>query len=185
MSDFVLFKKYIILISIFSVLIFSFLLIFNFITSASKESLLYAYFEVPFEDDVPYVITSKFGTRVDPIDNNLIKHHSGIDISAPANTKILSTADGTVYQTGYSESLGNYVYIKHDFDNVILFSIYAHLLDNSIIVNEGDVVKAKQEIATIGSTGRSTGIHLHFSISNNTLSFQSSDLIDPITILEK
>ena len=73
------------------------------------------------EEEVNYTITSKFGTRYDPFNKEETKFHSGIDIAAPKNTKILASADGIVHETGYNSSLGNYVYIKHNFDNVILY----------------------------------------------------------------
>ena len=186
MNDLILLGKFFkIYIIMFIPMIFFFILFYNVGVSANESTLLYVYFSVPFEEEVNYTITSKFGTRYDPFNKEETKFHSGIDVAAPKNTKILASADGIVHETGYNSSLGNYVYIKHNFDNVILFSIYGHLLDDSICVEEGENVSGKDEIAIIGSTGRSTGTHLHFTISKDKISFNQKDLIDPITIFQK
>lgn len=154
-------------------------------SGGSEESLTTAYFSVPFEDNVSYTITSEFGNRIDPITLDKVSFHSGIDVSAPEGTSIVASADGVVYEVGYSESgLGNYLYIEHDFGSLKMYSIYGHMLDNSIVVSVGDKVNVKQKIGTIGTTGRSTGIHLHFMIAKNKISFKEADLIDPITIFK-
>ena len=129
--------------------------------------------------------TSDFGYRVDPIDKSSISFHSGIDLSAPEGTDIVASADGEVIGTGYQENgLGNYVYLKHDLGGIVLYTMYGHMLDDSIVVEVGDIVKKKDKIGTIGSTGRSTGIHCHFMISVNKLSFQEEDLLNPIIVVE-
>ena len=154
-------------------------------SGGSEEGVATAFFTTPFEEEIKYTITSNYGTRIDPIDLNKISFHSGIDLSAPAGTSIVASADGVVYEVGYNElALGNYVYIKHDFDGVLLYTIYGHMEDNSIVVKVGDKVKAKQKIGIIGSTGRSTGVHLHFMISKNKISFDEKDLIDPIVAIK-
>lgn len=154
-------------------------------SGGSEEGVATAYFTTPFEDGVNYTITSNFGNRIDPITLDRISFHSGIDLSAPAGTSIVSCADGVVYEVGYSESgLGNYVYVEHDFGNLKMYSMYGHMLDDSIVVKVGDKVKAKQKVGTIGSTGRSTGIHLHFMISKNKISFNETDLLDPIIVIK-
>lgn len=166
-------------------LLFIILLSVGTSSGGSEEGLATAYFSTPFEDNVNYVITSNFGNRIDPITLDKISFHSGIDLSAPEGTNIVACADGIVYETGYSESgLGNYVYIEHDFGSLKMYSMYGHMSDDSIIVNVGDKVKVKQKIGVIGTTGKSTGIHLHFMISKNKISFKEADLIDPINILK-
>ena len=60
---------------------------------------------------------------------------------------------------------------------MVLFTMYGHMLDDSIVVNVGDKVMKKQKIGTIGSTGRSTGIHCHFMISVDKLSFKQEDFL--------
>lgn len=139
----------------------------------------------PFPDGTNYTKTSNFGYRIDPIDKSNISFHSGLDLSAPAGTDIVASADGEVVGTGFQENgLGNYVYIKHDLGGMVLFTMYGHMLDDSIVVNVGDKVMKKQKIGTIGSTGRSTGIHCHFMISVDKLSFKQEDLLDPIIVVE-
>jgi len=154
-------------------------------SGGSEESIAHAYFSTPFEENINYTITSHFGNRIDPITLDKISFHSGIDLSAPAGTSIVAIADGVVYEVGYSETgLGNYVYIEHDFGSFKMYSMYGHMLDDSIVVKVGDKIKTKDKIGTIGSTGRSTGIHLHLMISKNKISFNETDLLDPIVVLK-
>jgi len=166
------------------IVFFLFILLFN--GSASSDSAVtYYYFDVPFNKDVNYTISSPFGTRPDPFDTNIVAFHEGIDLVAPEGTSILASADGTIYEVGSSlYGLGNYVYIEHNFDGLILYSIYGHMRDNSIVVEKGDTVKTGDVIGTIGSSGRSTGTHLHFMISKNKISFEKDDLVDPSIIFK-
>lgn len=162
-----------------------FIILISTISTTSNEEIICSYYlKVPFSDETKYHITSYFGTRIDPVYKNTIGFHRGIDISAPVGTDILASADGVVYKAGYDNELGNYVYIKHDFDNIVLYTLYGHMLDNSIVVSENDIVTQNQKIGTIGSTGKSTGIHLHFAIYKNNISNNKNDLINPITIFE-
>lgn len=103
-------------------------------------------------------ISSPFGERTHPITGEL-KFHKGIDIPAPQNTDILSTDDGIVIFSGTQNGYGNVVKIKH-FDGKK--SVYAHNTSN--VVKEGDIVKKGQVIAKVGTTGNSTGNHVHFEI---------------------
>ena len=141
-------------------------------------------FRVPFKDGVHYSVTSNFGNRHDPFGSGEIKHHSGMDMSAPAGTEIIAIGDGIVYETGYSESgLGNYVYIKHDYDGLIYYSIYGHMLDNSIKVSKGQEVKTGDVLGIIYKSGLSTGIHLHLTITSPILSFDKKYLVDPYYVI--
>ncbi|MGL5327762.1 MAG: M23 family metallopeptidase [Peptostreptococcaceae bacterium] len=103
-------------------------------------------------------VSSGFGNRIHPITNTK-KFHKGIDIPAPQDTSVLSTDDGIVSFSGYQNGYGNVIKIKH-FDGKT--TVYAH--NNSLVVNEGDIVKQGQVIAKVGSTGDSTGNHVHFEI---------------------
>lgn len=114
----------------------------------------------------PYRITSRYGYRAITSDladagvkNSL---HNGTDIVAD-NKSILSVADGVVesviLDTG---SIGNVVTIRHEMAGKTYWSNYKHLADNSVLVSNGQMVVAGQQIATMGSTGISTGVHLHF-----------------------
>lgn len=161
-------------------------LIMMITSSSSGDSSVMAgvMFRIPFKDEVKYSVTSEFGNRLDPFGSGDINHHSGMDLSAPAGTEIIAVGNGIVYETGYSESgLGNYVYIKHDINGIIYYTVYGHMLDNSIKVIKDQEVKEGDVLGTIGSTGRSTGIHLHFTITSPILSFNKQYLVDPYYVI--
>lgn len=102
------------------------------------------------------VITSTVGLRHDPIDGQL-RHHNGVDIAIPEGTPIKPVASGIVTFSGSRAGYGNMVVISHA-DGMI--TVYAH---NSVnLAREGERVAAATTIALSGSTGRSTGPHLHF-----------------------
>lgn len=103
-------------------------------------------------------ITSPYGYRVHPI-YGVTKFHSGIDMAAPMGSPILAAANGVVVGAAYNSSMGNYVMIDHGNG---LFTVYMH--SSQLEVSKGDTVTAGQEIAKVGSTGASTGPHLHFSV---------------------
>jgi len=103
-------------------------------------------------------ITSSFGLRTDPIDGKL-RHHNGIDIAVPEGTEIKPVLSGKVVYSGYSNGYGNCVIVEHD--NGIQ-TIYAHNSKN--LVKAGDTVTSDTVIALSGSTGRTTGPHLHFEV---------------------
>lgn len=141
-------------------------------------------FNVPFKDDVVYSISSPFGDRKDPI-NKSSDFHDGIDLVVPLGTEIVASASGVVIKTGYHESLGNYVFLEHNLDGVIYYTSYAHMQDNSIIVEEGQIVYEKDKLGIVGDTGRTTGVHLHFSLMSPQLKFDKDNLKDPTFIFEK
>jgi murein DD-endopeptidase MepM/ murein hydrolase activator NlpD len=106
-------------------------------------------------------LSSNFGTRLDPF-TNLLAQHPGIDFSAPSGTPIIASGNGTVTSLGYDAAYGNYLMISHS-DGFV--SKYAHA--RKIHVRQGQAVKRGQIIAEVGSTGRSTGPHLHYEITHN------------------
>ncbi len=109
-----------------------------------------------------FVVTSKFGYRHDPFTGKWTGH-DGVDLAAPKNTPIVATRDGYVSFAGYQENgAGHYVWINHG-DGYK--SIYMHM--TRYIVKQGDYVEAGQVIGYVGSTGRSTGNHLHFGLKYN------------------
>ena len=112
-------------------------------------------FSEPLKD---YEITSDFGYRVNPVSGET-GIHTGIDMAADYGQLIYAAADGVVVDSAWDNSYGNYVKIRHA-DNVV--SIYAHC--SKLIVSEGEKVKSGDRIARVGSTGASTGNHLHFEI---------------------
>ena len=103
-------------------------------------------------------ITSKFGDRESPVEGASTSH-KGIDIGAPAGSDIVASAAGEVIISTYSPSAGNYLMINHGGG---IYTVYMHA--SKLLVNVGDTVKQGQTIAKVGSTGISTGPHLHFGI---------------------
>ena len=152
--------------------------------SGDASSIATEYFQIPFNENIRYTITSNFGGRTDPI-NGGDAYHTGIDLSAPAGTEILASANGIVEEVGYSaDGLGNYVYVKHEFNGIVYYSAYGHMLDDSIVVSKDQPVVAGDKIGVIGTTGRSTGIHLHFMLMSPIISFNKQYLVDPSTIVD-
>lgn len=103
-------------------------------------------------------ITSKFGDRESPT-KGASTNHKGIDIGASTGTAIVAAASGTVVISTYSYSAGNYIMINHGGG---VYTVYMHC--SKLLVSEGAQVKQGQTIAKVGSTGYSTGPHLHFGI---------------------
>lgn len=108
-----------------------------------------------------YHITSTFGMRVHPV-LGYARMHNGVDMAAPLGTPIYAAKSGKVTSAGYGSDMGNYVSINHG-DGFA--SIYMHM--THYIVSAGTYVNAGQVIGYVGSTGLSTGPHLHFGISYN------------------
>ncbi len=114
-----------------------------------------------------YTETSAFSWRVSPISGELLMHE-GVDLAAPSGTPIYAAAAGIVSEVGYSGRSGNYVEITHVLDDGTTFtSAYMHQADGAILVGEGQEVEAGQQVGGVGSTGWSTGAHLHFEIRNS------------------
>ena len=126
---------------------------------------------ISFIKPVNGTISSQFGLR-NPTTATVPKNHTGTDIAANTGTKIISSTDGTVI---LASSQGDYgKHLKIQINDVIL--VYAHC--NKLYVKEGDTVKQGQEIAEVGSTGNTTGPHLHFEIR------YQDRYVDPQMILE-
>lgn len=114
-------------------------------------------------------VSSGFGTRYHPIDK-VYKEHNGIDLRAN-NSFVYSVLDGVVVDSGYSRNNGNYIIIKHeDFE-----TYYLHLDSFYNIID--DIVQAGDIIGVTGTTGKSTGEHLHFAVK------EYGTFINPITFL--
>ncbi|RVU83265.1 M23 family metallopeptidase [Leucothrix sargassi] len=105
-------------------------------------------------------VSSNFGWRKDPFSGAFRKHH-GLDIAAKRGTPVMSIADGKVVFVGRNGGYGRVVEIQHAND---VISRYAHL--DAYLVKKGESVKSGQRIAKVGSSGRSTGPHLHLEIIN-------------------
>ncbi|MBR5798588.1 MAG: peptidoglycan DD-metalloendopeptidase family protein [Lachnospiraceae bacterium] len=106
-------------------------------------------------------ISSEYGYRIHPI-LKVKQFHNGLDMAAPGGSPILAAYDGTVVASSYSSSMGNYIMIDHG-DS--LYTIYMHA--SALYVQKGAEVTKGQKIAAVGTTGRSTGNHLHFTVRLN------------------
>jgi len=107
------------------------------------------------------IITSGFGVRRHPVFRDM-RMHNGIDIGAPHGTRVVAADAGTVIISGYNSSYGNYVVLNHGNG---MTTLYAHFSTRSVRV--GDTVQRGQQVGLVGSTGVSTGPHLHFEVSVN------------------
>ncbi len=106
-------------------------------------------------------VTSGFGYRCDPFTGRRTMHE-GMDIVAPAGSRIVAAADGRVTYAGWKSGWGRVVEIDHGFG---IKTFYGHC--RSVAVNVGDRVTRGQTIATVGSSGRATGVHLHYGVMAN------------------
>ncbi|WP_181308803.1 M23 family metallopeptidase [Rufibacter sp. XAAS-G3-1] len=116
------------------------------------------------------IINSYYGNRIDPISGKL-KFHQGIDFKANSNS-VMAVMPGKIRKVAYSRSLGNYIEVEHgDYR-----TIYGHL--SFVLVREKQEVAAGAVIGITGTTGRSTGEHLHFSVKHK------GKAIDPTPVLD-
>ena len=123
---------------------------------------------------------SPFGHRIDPI-NGRLAFHSGLDLAGPAGSKVYSTADGKVVSAGIDGGYGNAIDIDHGFG---LTTRYGHL--SQILVKPGQLVHKGQAIGVQGSTGRSTGPHLHYEVRYHAQAMNPKNFIDAgIDVSEK
>ena len=106
-------------------------------------------------------VSSGFGYRSDPFTGKQT-YHSGIDIPAPAGTPVVAATSGTVAWANYSSSAGNWIGINHGNG---VYTVYMHM--SALLVSAGTSVSAGQTIGLVGTTGSSTGNHLHFSVRKN------------------
>ena len=118
-------------------------------------------------------ISSEYGTRMHPT-LGVEKFHNGVDLAAPAGSNILAAYNGTVVGAGYNSSMGNYVMIDHGSE---LYTIYMHA--SALYVKSGQKVSKGEVIAAVGTTGRSTGNHLHFGVRLN------GNYVNPMNYISK
>ena len=127
-----------------------------------KPSFLIPVQEGVFQSPTVGRVTSEYGWR----NFNGGGFHHGIDI-APfvENTPVVAAADGVVWRSYYNKSYGNVIMIAHEIDGVEFMTVYAHLANRA--VSENDEVKKGDFLGIMGTTGHSTGVHLHFEIHEN------------------
>lgn len=119
-----------------------------------------------------FKVSSGWGMRIDPFTGQLARHE-GLDFTAAAGTPILAAADGVVSRSGWEPTYGNIVEITHAEGFV---TRYAHISQRRVA--EGQRVKRGHHIADVGSTGRSTGPHLHYEV------FRHGSIINPVQVLQ-
>lgn len=123
-------------------------------------------------------LSSLFAGRIDPFTHKPATH-TGIDIPAPRGTPIMAAKSGIVITSTYNPGgYGQYVVISHGNGNTTL---YAHMVQGSQTVKVGDVVTQGQVIGQVGTTGRSTGYHLHFEVRVNNVRIDPATLFSGLT----
>ena len=120
-------------------------------------------------------ITSGFGTRTDPIKGG-VGHHMGIDFDANTGDPVLSAAGGVVSFSGIKSGYGNVVEVDHGNG---YSTLYGH--NSRLIVRAGDIVRSGQQLARAGSTGRSTGPHVHFEVHVNGRPVNPRKFLDKVS----
>lgn len=138
----------------------------EFTSLDALEGICFENIDVGFEMAEPlgnYMISSPFGYRIGPISGEP-GIHTGLDMAADYGTEIFAAADGIVVDAAWDDSYGNYIKIQH-INNTV--TIYAHC--SSLVADEGDNVRTGDVIAKVGSTGDSTGNHLHFEVRKDNI----------------
>lgn len=118
-------------------------------------------------------ITSKFGYRTNPVSGNY-GFHTGLDLAAAEGTPIAASFYGEVVKTGESDVWGKYVLMRH---SESFETYYCHM--SEVYVKEGDVIRQGETIGLVGSTGWSTGPHLHFEVRINGIRVDPEILLYP------
>jgi LysM repeat protein len=127
-------------------------------------------FKIPLA--VSYRLTSPFGWRSDPF-TGVRSFHTGIDMACPEGTQIYASMGGKVLTAGWSNIFGNYVIITHPNGYQTL---YGHM--SKVFAKKGQIINQGTPIGLVGTTGYSTGPHLHFTV------YKNGHLVDPRTILK-
>ncbi|TFE29062.1 murein hydrolase activator EnvC family protein [Cohnella luojiensis] len=111
-----------------------------------------------------YRLSSQFGYRIHPITGKK-KLHAGMDMAAPKGTAVYAAETGVVIVAQSWSGYGNCIIIDHGGG---LWTLYGHLMNGGILVEKGETVKRGEKIGQVGSTGQSTGNHLHFEVRKNS-----------------
>ena len=140
---------------------------------AAQRAVEYAGGELMWPLPGHYKITSPYGGRIHPI-TGVWSNHGGTDIWAPYGTDILSSNDGVVIFAGFHWSYGNYIIVDHGGG---IATLYAHC--SRLLAGEGQPVSKGEAIAKIGSTGESTGNHLHYEVRVNGVRKNPMEYLKP------
>ena len=125
-------------------------------------------------------VTSPYGPRTHPV-HGTQEFHYGIDISRDGGTDIVAAEEGTVIEARYMQGYGNTIMLSHKIGDQTVTTLYAHL--ESINVQAGQRVERGENIAVMGTTGVSTGVHLHFEVHEGGWNGQKSNSVDPLDYL--
>lgn len=120
-----------------------------------------------------YWISSRYGWRDSPINPGRRSFHGGLDMATSLGTPIYASLDGVVSATGYNATYGNYVIVTHHSG---YRTLYAHM--NKIYCKKGNFVYTSTKLGEVGSTGMSTGPHLHFTVYKNGKTVNPSTLLN-------
>lgn len=134
----------------------------NLSQSGETLRILYAY-PLGAEESKGLIVSGSYGSRANPISGQ-VTFHSGYDFAAETGMPVYAAANGVVYRTGVDSESGNYVILLHENGEVTYYTHCSEILD---FVKPGQIVSCGEQIAAVGSTGKSTGPHLHFSVSRN------------------
>ena len=118
-------------------------------------------------------ISSEYGWRIHPT-LGVNKYHNGVDMAAPKGPNSLAAFSGEVVAATYNSTMGNYVLMNHGNG---YYTIYMHA--SKLCVTPGEIVVEGEKIAEVGSTGRSTGPHLHFGVRKN------GEYVNPMDYLKR
>lgn len=129
-----------------------------------------------------YTISSPFGSRISPL-TGAPEMHFGVDMAGPTGTPIYAVADGVVLSTTWGGSNNNGIVIEHRVNGQVFTSRYLHSYTDQIMVKPGDEVKAGQQISAVGSSGMSTGPHLHFEMHHGA--GIDTEASEPLSFLEE
>lgn len=132
----------------------------------------------PIAPGYSWTLTSPFGYRTHPI-SGTVKLHTGIDMGASGGTPILASMEGKVVYAGWYGGYGNFTTIQHNKNGKTFYTSYAH--QSSIGVSTGQSVTKQTVIGRVGTTGSSTGNHLHFEIKTQ----QNSGYENPMNYIKK
>ncbi|WP_026692595.1 murein hydrolase activator EnvC family protein [Peribacillus kribbensis] len=119
-------------------------------------------------------ISSGFGARWG-------ENHPGVDIAGSGYVPIVAAADGVVSRSYLSSTYGNVVFISHSINGQVYTTVYAHMSQR--LATTGQVVAKGQQIGVMGSTGESTGQHLHFELHRGEWNYAKSNAINPVGIV--
>ena len=147
------------------------------------EDPLFLFHNTPMGAPVSGEITSMYGRRNSPF-TGFLQTHRGIDISSSVGAQLFATADGIVESAGWNGSYGNCVLINHGVgaDGTCFETVYAHL--SNVSVKPGVKITRGQKIGFVGSTGNSTGPHVHYEVRKNGVAINPTSFINLAKMLD-